>query len=681
MLIPTRLAALLAPAPALLRRMRLNRFNLLNNLRIGAKLHLGFLIVALVCAAVGFVGHRAIGKIGDAAAQVTTRQSPALAGLSRMRSAVSDLRRTELAILASAEDHDDGAVRQMIDENKAVWRDQFAPGRKLFEPIPRNPEQEETWKNLLMQVTAAEAYYADLFETYQKGDLSRAKVLTTYKGAGIYDAFNAPIEKLANLQAMLAEERSHELETSVHVAQRMLWELVLVAIVTALSLGALLKRHLVRRIRHVVARAERVRSVSIANLVVSIDGLAAGRLGVEAAWEDDLLDASARDEIGDLSTSINGIITQTGSTAASFQRASTTLSDLIGDTQALVAAAEAGKLSVRADATRYDGGFRELVQGVNRALDAVIAPVRESSLVLERVAARDLTARVVGEYRGDHATMKHAINTAVENLEYAISEVAAVAEEAAFASDEIALGSLALARGTSEQACSIEEVSASLQEMSAMVRQSVERATFARQLSVLATDGTLRGVESVQRLAVEMERITQSSTASAKIVKTIKEIASQLNILALNAAVEGARAGEAGLGFSVVAEEVRRLARRSAEAATNTASIIEEAVRNAGGAAAITIEAVRNLEAMAGEVAMVTAVMGEITVASAQQDTGIAQASSAMIHISDVTQRATANSEESAAAAQTLTEQSNRMKGLVATFVHGEAARSRLVAA
>ena len=85
---------------------------------------------------------------------------------------------------------------------------------------------------------------------------------------------------------------------------------------------------------------------------------------------------------------------------------------------------------------------------MNRALDAVIAPVRESSLVLERVAARDLTARVVGEYHRDHATMKPAINAAVENLEYAISEVAAVAEEAAWASDEIASGSLALARGT-----------------------------------------------------------------------------------------------------------------------------------------------------------------------------------------------------------------------------------------
>jgi methyl-accepting chemotaxis protein len=170
------------------------------------------------------------------------------------------------------------------------------------------------------------------------------------------------------------------------------------------------------------------------------------------------------------------------------------------------------------------------------------------------------------------------------------------------------------------------------------------------------------------RLSTAIDQIKVSSDATAKIVKTIDEIAFQTNLLALNAAVEAARAGDAGKGFAVVAEEVRNLAMRSAEAAKNTAEMIEEAVLNAESGVALNQEVRTNLEEITGQVQQVSAVMVEITAASEQQREGIDQITTAVEQMSQVTQETSANSEEAASAAEELSGQAQEMQSLVAAF-------------
>jgi methyl-accepting chemotaxis protein len=172
----------------------------------------------------------------------------------------------------------------------------------------------------------------------------------------------------------------------------------------------------------------------------------------------------------------------------------------------------------------------------------------------------------------------------------------------------------------------------------------------------------------MERLTSAMDRIKSSADATAKIVKTIDEIAFQTNLLALNAAVEAARAGDAGKGFAVVADEVRNLAMRSAEAAKNTSALIEEAVQNAAGGVAITGEVVSNLQEIATSVTKVTDVMNEIAAASEQQTLGIAQVNGAVERMNGVTQATAASAEESASAAQELSSQAERMKEMVGSF-------------
>jgi len=354
--------------------------------------------------------------------------------------------------------------------------------------------------------------------------------------------------------------------------------------------------------------------------------------------------------------------------APGFVRMMDAIKNLIDDVNSLVISAQGGQLAMRADASRHAGEFGTIVQGINSTLDAVINPMNEAAEVLTRVANRDLTARMQGSYQGDLAKIKNSLNLAVDNLDEGLQQVAVGAEQVASASGQISSGSQALAQGASEQASSLEEVSSSLQEMASMTRQNAGNAREAQSMAEGARGTADKGVDSMMRLSEAIEQIKGSSDQTAKIVKTIDEIAFQTNLLALNAAVEAARAGDAGKGFAVVAEEVRNLAMRSAEAAKNTANLIEESQRNAEGGVRINMEVFGNLQEINDQVNHVGEVMAEIAAASEQQTQGIDQINAAVTQMDQLTQMNAANSEESASAAQELSGQAEEMRALVASF-------------
>ena len=222
-----------------------------------------------------------------------------------------------------------------------------------------------------------------------------------------------------------------------------------------------------------------------------------------------------------------------------------------------------------------------------------------------------------------------------------------------------------LADGASQQAASLEETSASLEELASMTQRNAEAAQDTKKLAGQARTAVENGADGMQRMTTAMDGIKSSSAEIAKIIKTIDEIAFQTNILALNAAVEAARAGEAGAGFAVVAEEVRALAQRSANAAKETAAKIEQALHKSNEGASTSVEVAGMLTQIVEQVRRMDTLVAEIATASDEQSQGIQQITKAMSEMDKVTQSNAAGAEESASAATELSSQSNDLRSAV----------------
>ncbi|GBU20795.1 methyl-accepting chemotaxis protein [Fibrobacteres bacterium R8-0-B4] len=262
------------------------------------------------------------------------------------------------------------------------------------------------------------------------------------------------------------------------------------------------------------------------------------------------------------------------------------------------------------------------IKNTVEALHSLISD--DGGRVLEAAANKDLTLRLTRDYKGDYARMKDNINTVVDTIDGANSQILASAQS--------------LAEGSNEQASSLEEVSASLEEIASMTKQNADNSNQAKILATEARAAAKEGDASMKRMAEAINQIKQSSDNTAKIIKSIDDIAFQTNLLALNAAVEAARAGDAGKGFAVVAGEVRNLAMRSAEAAKNTADMIDESVKNAEGGVRITEEVAKSLSQIVDRIIKVGDLITEIATASDEQSQGVNQVNVAIAQMSQVTQ-------------------------------------------
>jgi len=387
---------------------------------------------------------------------------------------------------------------------------------------------------------------------------------------------------------------------------------------------------------------------------------------------------------------------------------------LTKDVYSLSTAAVEGKLAVRADASKHNGDFRKIVQGFNDTLDSVIGPLNVAAEYVDRISKGDIPPKITDNYNGDFNEIKNNLNTCIDSLKSLIiddggavlkaaadknlsvrmsvkysgffetlksdinnlldtldgslQQVAAGSEQVTAASLEISQGSQAVAQGASEQASSLQEISSSLHEMNSMAKRNVSNAKECQLLSTAARGITNEGVDNMKKMSAAIDRIKESANATSKIIKTIDEIAFQTNLLALNAAVEAARAGDAGKGFAVVAEAVRNLAMRSADAAKNTAKLIDESVKNSDEGVNINKEVMKSLEEINQQVNKVSEFVTGITEASENQSLGIEQVNTGLNQLNDVTQQNAAYSQESASAAEQLSSQAEQMKCMVACF-------------
>jgi methyl-accepting chemotaxis protein len=365
----------------------------------------------------------------------------------------------------------------------------------------------------------------------------------------------------------------------------------------------------------------------------------------------------------------------------------------------LVQAARDGELDKRADSSRFQGNYLDIVSGVNEILDALITPLKMTARYMALLAVGDTPDQITEEYKGDFDQIKNSVNMLIEatssvadaaekisqgdltvtvdkrsdndalmialqnmlaNLKRTVMEVQNAADNVASGSEELSASAQEMSQGATEQAASAEEVSSSIEQMGANIQQNTDNAQQTEKISTKSATDAKESGAAVNEAVEAMNQIAEK-------IKIIQEIARQTNMLALNAAIEAARAGEHGKGFAVVASEVRKLAERSQSAAGEITELAESSVGVAEKAGDMLTKLVPDIQKTAD-------LVQEITAASNEQNSGAGQISRAIQQLDKVIQQNAGSAEEMASTSEQLSSQAQQLQSVMSFFNIGDQA-------
>jgi methyl-accepting chemotaxis protein len=458
----------------------------------------------------------------------------------------------------------------------------------------------------------------------------------------------------------------------------------------------LLIRSIIRPCLVVRDRIQKLQEISITNLDNSLKAMSNGNLSVKVESEIELLNFSYKDEIGEMSRMVDKMITQIETGVASYEAVRSRINDLIKEIKKLINDSKEGLLDTRGNASGFSGVYKDVVDGFNDVLDAVILPIQDGAKILEVMGTGYLTVRLTKEYKGQHRKIIDSINKLGDSLSSVLADVSEAVEATASATTQISSSTEELAAGVQEQSSQAREVAVAVDQMAKTILQTTSNASntadVAKNAGKVAEDGgqvVRNTIDGMNRIAIVVTKASQtvqelgkSSDQIGEIIQVIDDIADQTNLLALNAAIEAARAGEQGRGFAVVADEVRKLAERTTKATKEIAGMIKKIQSDTKGAVesieegAVEVNKGKELASKAegsldqiisGSQEVVDRAM-QVAAASEEQSAAAEEISKNIEAISNVTNESAVGTQEIAKAAEDLNRLTEKLLGLISKF-------------
>ena len=476
--------------------------------------------------------------------------------------------------------------------------------------------------------------------------------------------------------------------------------LSLIAVFTLAALiGMLLGRYIAKPIKKLTEASNRIASgeteVEIKSSTEDEIGKLENSLSLMVANIKEQAKAAENIAEGNLNIKIN-VRSEKDYLNKSMQLMVDTLQKLQSELSSLTRYALDGKLSERGNTGYFSGGYKEIIEGINKTLDAVILPIQDGNKVLAQMATGDFTVRVKTEYKGDHQALKNSINLLGQSLSELISNVSEAVNSTASASTEISSSTEQMAASAQEQSAQTSEVAAAIEQMTQTILETSKNTSAAAQNAKTAgqiaeeggrvVDETVKGMERIADVVCKasetVKQLGNSSDEIGEIIQVIDDIADQTNLLALNAAIEAARAGEMGRGFAVVADEVRKLAERTTKATKEIATMIKQIQKDTGDAVVKIeegtgeVEKGRELAAKAGNSlqqiikASVKVVddINQVASAGEEQSATAEQISKNIESINNVSQENSTGIQQVATAAEDLNRLTQNLENLLSKF-------------